>query len=146
MDSGSSSLIHHRSGFGSPAFTLVEVLVALAILSLGTFAIVSTTLSAINALNTDFENDPMLLWAEEAVFALDPEDLETGGTLTLPDEREIAYQAEIEPGPLPDLMIIAAEIELDGQTRLLRRLRYLPGEMEAADREDLLETLRPALE
>lgn len=127
-------------------FTLVEVLVALALLTLGTFAIVSTTLSAINALNTDFENDPMRLWAEEAVFLLDPDDLESGGTLTLPDDREIRYEAEIEDGPLPDLVLVTVELEIDGETETLQRLRYLPGQMEDATREDLLQSLRPALQ
>ncbi|MGF1530992.1 MAG: hypothetical protein ACFCU4_06500 [Puniceicoccaceae bacterium] len=127
------------------AFTLVEVLLALSLLALGSYAIVASIVSSIQALNADFDTDPLRYWAERQVLQLDPDQLERGDSLTLPDDRKVTYRAKIEDGPLPDLMEFSLTLEVDGETIEFTFLRYLPNRMEPSTRIRLQEQMQGLL-
>jgi len=126
-------------------FTVVEVLVALALLTLGAVAIVSSVISSMQALSGPVDPDSLLRWAEDEVFELSLEELEDGGSITLPDERVVDFEAEVDDGPLPDLMRCVVRVELDGEESFFTRYFFEPGAMDSGESEYLRRRLAPLL-
>lgn len=102
------------------AFTLIEVLVALAILALAAIvlgAAYANTLGAHRAVAQrasggsamDFLRDQILNEPER-------EKVEKGGDLALPDDRRLRWEARIEEAPVPDLFKVTLTTRTNGGT------------------------------
>lgn len=100
------------------AFTLIEVLVALAILALAAIvlgAAYANTLGAHRAVAQravggsamDFLRDQVLNEPER-------EKVEKGGDLSLPDDRRLRWEAKIEEAPVPDLFKVTIRTRIGG--------------------------------
>ncbi len=130
------------------AFTLIEVLVALAIFAIAAVVLGATYVNLIQthaALRDRDGSESDLAWAREALLAEpDRATAERGGDVVLPDGRTANWRAVIEPAAVSDLFDIALEITAPppgGQGDLVRRsenLRLLrPTWSTEAERKDL---------
>ncbi|MBI2514207.1 MAG: prepilin-type N-terminal cleavage/methylation domain-containing protein [Opitutae bacterium] len=110
----------HRPPLQSRAFTLIEVLVALAVLALAAIvlgAAYANTLEAHRAVAQravggsamDFLHDQVLNEPER-------EKVEKGGDVSLPDDRRLRWEAKIEEAPVPDLFKVTVTTRTSGGT------------------------------
>ncbi|WP_438482342.1 type II secretion system protein [Oleiharenicola lentus] len=137
------------------AFSLVEVLVALAIFALASMVLVGAFVNVLNAQNTALrrdENGAAVRLIREALYA-EPllENIERWNDIKLPDDGRGRWQATVEPTTVADLFQVTLEAELDlgrGKDRLtvtetFRLLR--PTWSLAVDRETLRSDARSKL-
>ncbi|MFH1497454.1 MAG: prepilin-type N-terminal cleavage/methylation domain-containing protein [Verrucomicrobiota bacterium] len=98
------------------AFTLVEVLVSLAVFALAAVALGAAYVNLIlahDALRRTEPQDEALRLARRALLAEPKLDAaETGGEVVLADERTARWRAEIEPLPVADLFTVTLEVEV----------------------------------
>lgn len=137
------------------AFTLIEVLIALAIFAMASTYLTTTFVSALTARERSFNQD--LLHADiRAVrmqLLLEPnrDDAEDGGSLPTLNHGEASWRASIEPTEVVDLFTVVLTIEFSQapedspgfyeETLFLLR----PTWSEADERSDLLQDKRDAL-
>ena len=120
------------------AFTLVEVLVSLAIFAIAAVVLAAAYLTVIGghaSLTQRVQQEEDWRFVRTLVLSLaEREKLEAGGHLTLPDSRALTWRAKIEPTELPDLFRVTLEADAPpgGNVR------------EAWHREQSLVLLRPA--
>lgn len=129
------------------AFTLIEVLVSLAIFA---FAAVALSVSYLNvigsyrAMGNRHAADEDWKWVRSVVLAEpEKEKVEDGGQLTLPDGRQVNWTAKIEQDDVADLfrLTLAAESPASGTVpawqhqEILRVLR--PTWSDPSEREEL---------
>jgi general secretion pathway protein I len=139
-----------RAGRGRVGFTLVEVLVALAIFAIAAVVLGAAYVNVIKvqaSLRADADRGDDMQWVRDLVLA-EPDRgvVERGGDLVLPDGRGATWRATITPAPVSDLFDVTLELnasppggtgEAVRQVALLRLLR--PTWSEEAERNRLRE-------
>jgi len=134
------------------AFTLIEVLVSLAIFALGA---VTLSLAYLNVLGSyrslgseqQAEEDWKLLRAVVLTEAELPK-VEEGGRITLRDGRQLTWRAQVEPTDVADLfrLTLEAEVPASGDVAAWQRTQRLhvlrPTWSDPAEREQLREKTR----
>lgn len=126
------------------AFTLVEVIVSLAIFALAAVALSAAYLNVLEGYrNRDRERARDDAWALVRIAALsetDREVLERGGTIELPGGQRLNWRATIAPTELADLFAIELSAESpppEEWTRQSRVMSYRPDWSDPADRDRL---------
>ncbi len=139
----------------SDAFTLIEVLVALAIFALSGIVLASAYVNVLNAHAAALHRDDYAVdrkLVREALMAEPSLDKVTAwNELTLPDDRTARWRATVTPTPVADLFDVAIEVEFtasNGQraptvTENCRLLR--PTWSQPADRDTLRAAARSKL-
>lgn len=134
---------HHR------AFTLVEVLVSLAIFALAAVALSAAYLNVLNGYrSSESERDKRANWALVRMQVLtepDRSEIESGGRITLPDATTLQWSVQIEPTELADLFAVELTGEVFGDdtgTQRERLMLFRPNWSEPTDREHLRENNR----
>lgn len=140
----------------SSAFTLIEVLIALAVFAMASTYLMSTFVNALTARERSVSDD--LLHADiQAVrmqLLLEPnlEDAEDGGDYPTLNHGEASWQAVIEPTEIVDLFTVELSIRFsepaEGQSGEHVENLYLlrPTWSEGDERSDLLQDKKDALE
>ncbi len=104
------------------AFTLLEVLVALAIFALAAVVLSSAYLNVITGYEMVRRNHAMeedLRWVRSMVLQqADREEVEMGGDLESPYLGLVTWRALVEPLPVPDLFFVTLEISYSGEGEL----------------------------
>lgn len=141
---------------GSIAFTLIEVLIALAIFAMAGLYLMSTFVNAVTARERSVSDDALHadIQAVRMQLLLEPnlEDAEDGGEYPTLHHGEARWQAVIEPTNIVDLFDVELSIEFSepakGRPSSYKERLYLlrPSWSEGDDRTDLLEDKREALE
>ncbi|MCC6416426.1 MAG: prepilin-type N-terminal cleavage/methylation domain-containing protein [Opitutaceae bacterium] len=138
------------------AFTLVEVLVSLAIFALAAVALAAAYLNVLNGYqNRDHERAINATWSLVRIATssvADRDELEAGGTIELPDRQRVTWTAQIVPTPIADLFALELSAHATAPTEWERRARIMllrpewsdPGERDRlrADSKQLLERNR----
>lgn len=139
------------------AFTLIEVLVSLAILSIAVVALGSAYVNLMlthEALRKADGSGDDLHWARVALLAEpDRAKVESGGDVILPDSRTARWRATVEPTSVSDLFDVVLEVEMPPSAsggELLRRtskLRLLrPTWSTEAERKERTDAAKKRLE
>ena len=147
---------HLSPSYRNAAFTLIEVLIALAVFAMASTYLISTFVSALTARERSF-NDDMLhadIRAVRMQLLLEPnrEDAEDGGRYPTLNHGEANWRASIEPTEIVDLFRVELSIDFSkapqgGPERLEETLYLLrPTWSEADERSQLLEDKRQELE
>lgn len=155
MDDRSHPALHAmmiRSHYQSRAFTLIEVLVSLAIFALAAVVLSVAYLNIIGSYRSlgaqhQSDEDWKLL---RAVVLTEPElaKVEEGGRIALPDGRQLNWKAEVEATNVADLFLLTleAEVPASGDTEQWQQRQVLhllrPGWSVPAEREELREKTR----
>jgi general secretion pathway protein I len=155
MDDRADSALHAmktRSHRQSQAFTLIEVLVSLAIFALAAVVLSVAYLNIIGSYRSlgvqhQGDEDWKLL---RAVVLTEPElaKVEEGGRIALPGGRELNWKAQVEPTNVADLFQLTLEAEVpasgDSEEWQQRQVLHLfrPGWSDPAEREELREKTR----
>lgn len=102
------------------AFTLIEVLISLAILAIAAVALgaaYANTLGAHHAAAQRAATGLMVDYLREQVLnEPEREKVEAGGDLALPDNRRLRWEAKIEESLVPDLFKVTLTGRIDGGT------------------------------
>ena len=137
-----------------PAFTLIEVLVALVIFGLSGLVLASAYVNVLSAHQAALQRDVNagdLRLVREAVRAEpSPDKIIAWNDLALPEDRKARWKVTLTPTPVADLFDVAVEIELNGKdgkrqtlTDNCRLLR--PTWSQPADRDTLRAAARSKL-
>lgn len=137
-------------------FTLVEVLVSLAIFSIAAIALGAAYVNLILAHDALRRDDPIaeaMTLARHALLA-EPEleKVETGDEVVLPDERTVRWSAEIEPLPVADLFTVRLKVSIPapggglGEEVVENHTLLRPDWSEEADRKKLLDEAKRRLD
>lgn len=139
-----------------PAFTLIEVLIALAIFAMASTYLMTTFVSALTARERSVGNDILHadIQAVRMQLLLEPnlDDAEDGGRYPTLNHGEATWRARIEPTDIIDLFSVELSIDFseppqDGPDNHVETLYLLrPTWSEADERSSLLEDKRQALE
>lgn len=139
-----------------PAFTLIEVLIALTVFAMASTYLMSTFVNALSARERSVGDDVLHadIQAVRMQLLLEPniEDAEDGGDYPTLNHGEARWQAFIEPTELVDLFEVELSIEFteppeDSADRHLETLYLLrPTWSEGDERSQLLEDKRQELE
>jgi general secretion pathway protein I len=143
-----------KSRVSSPrAFTLIEVLVSLAIFALATVALSAAYLNVLGGYkNRDRERAINEAWSLVRIAALsegDREKLESGGTFEVPGNRRLTWTARVEPTTLADLFAIELSVRSpapDEWERTARIMVYRSAWSDPAERDRLRNDSRQRLE
>ena len=99
-------------------FTLLEVLVALAVFALGAIVLGAAYVNVLNAYETAQRSNPgdqEVRFARSLLLAEpDREKAEKGGDYTSPDGRRVQWHATIEPTMTADLFQVSFSCEISG--------------------------------
>jgi len=142
----------HRflSGRPSRGFTLPEVLLALAILSLAALAVgqaIRGSLALLERARRVEQPSLGLALAREALLrAASEEDAEDGGTLSLPEGDDADWEAEVEVTELPDVFEVELTVDAAGGETVERLFLFRPGWSSPVDRGPLMEEARRQIE
>ncbi|HEX2100199.1 MAG TPA: prepilin-type N-terminal cleavage/methylation domain-containing protein [Candidatus Synoicihabitans sp.] len=128
-------------------FSMIEVLIALAIFALAAVVLGAAYINVLNAYARATEvaqQQEDVRFARQAVFQqADREELEKGGDFQTTDGRRVSWQATVEPTNLPDLFEVRFICEVSGAPgsrpeAFEQRFRLLrPTWSEADEREKL---------
>jgi len=146
------------SGSGKYAFSLIEVLVALAIFAM-TVAVLAQALNnamtGLEASKTDAQEAPLYRFALRQILQIeDREEVEDGGSLETPEDGAIDWSAAIEETDILDLFLLTVEMEHSHTTGSLfdrapghRETLYVyrPSWSDSLDRGSLLQDKQDAL-
>lgn len=135
------------------AFTLVEVLVSLAIFSLAAVTLSSAYLNVISGYrDSETQRERHENWSLVRLLVLiepDREEIEKGGQITLPDNTTLRWRAGIEPTELADLFALELHGEIagkEGWTQNERLMLFRPEWSDPGERDQLRETNRQRFE
>ncbi len=128
--------LSRRSGGPCRGFTLIEVLLALAIFALAVPILAATYLNILEGLEsvkTDREFEQEVRWAREQVLRQsDLAEVEKGGEVRTPGGATVRWSAEVVPGAVADLFTVALRVEFES------------GEKKARETQERLTVLRPS--
>ncbi len=151
-----SRVYPRRNYAGRTGFTLLEVLVSLAIFALAAIVLSTAYVGLLGNYEAIRRGDPLrddLTWVRRAMLVEpDRQAVETGGDVVLPGDRTARWSATIQPTEVSDLFDVAlvVEIPVEGEVETLqfhethRLLR--PTWSEPAEREELRQAARRRLE
>lgn len=139
------------------AFTLVEVLVSLAIFAIAAVVLAAAYLNVIggfSSLNQRQQEEEDWKFVRTMVLSQpDRTKVETGGRLTLPDGRTLAWQAKIDPTEVADLFKVTLRTDAPAPAgakeswhREASVILLRPAWSEGSEREKLRSTLQQQLE
>jgi len=135
------------------AFTLVEVLVSLAIFALSAVALSSAYLNVIGGYrDSETQRDRHENWSLVRLQVLiepDRDAIESGGQINLPDTTTLSWSATIEATDLADLFALELSGEIpgpEGWTQNERLMLYRPEWSDPGDRDQLREENRQRFE
>lgn len=136
------------------AFTLIEVLISLAILGLAAVALgaaYANTLGAHHAASQRAATGHAVEFLREQILnEPDRTKVEAGGDVTLPENRRLRWEARIEEAPVPDLFVVTITGRIDGgraPEEMVHTLRLLrPTWSDPAERERLRSDWRASRE
>ncbi len=133
-------------------FTLIEVLVSLAIFALAAVALSATYLNIIGsyrALAGRQQNEEDWKWLRLAVLTEpDQQKIQSGGRIGLPDDQQMQWTATIEPTDVADLFHLTLSAETsaaNGREAWKREQSFLllrPAWSDPADRDKLRDSSR----
>lgn len=131
------------------AFTLVEVLVSLAIFSLAAVALSSAYLNVISGYRDSetqrVRHENWSLVRLQILIEPDRDIIESGGQITLPDNTSLRWTANIEPTELADLFALELNGEITGAeawSQSERLMLFRPDWSDPGERDQLRETNR----
>ncbi len=141
------------------AFSLLEVLVALAIFGLVAGVLAQACANALNTLDShrrEPTDEAFFRFAMRTAMAIeDRDELENGGDIRMPDERMLVWTANIHETSVIDLFAVNFTFELEGHTRFFgndsgrQRLEsvyaFRPQWSDPVERSALLQDKREAL-
>lgn len=134
------------------AFTLVEVLVSLALFALAAVALSAAYLNVIAAYREKSAAQDRQTAGELLRIAVltepDRNVIENGGTIELPDRQRLNWSARIEPTTMADLFAVDLRCNVVGRRddeQSLRLMLYRPAWSEPGERERLREASRQRL-
>ncbi len=138
-------------------FTLLEVLLALALFAIAVVVLTSSYLNIIEgmaAVQTDREFEQEVRWVRERVLLLaDRAEVEKGGELTTPGAAKLSWEAAVLPAPVADLFLVELHIAMaaDGENARAREYRerltvLRPGWSEPVERGKLFEDAKQRIE
>lgn len=134
------------------AFTLIEVLVSLAIFAIGAVVLSAAYVNVIAGYRAhDDARDHESTWQLARLVVVTESDrakVEAGGTMNLPDQASFAWSTDIEPTTVADLFSVTLHVEVTGATPWTKEehlLLYRPGWSDAGDRDQLREDSRQKL-
>lgn len=129
-------------------FSLIEVLLALAILGIGLAVLAQALINALNAVGALESNDALFHDLEfverQALKVHDRITFEQGGEVTLPNDNTARWEAEVEETETLDLLRITLQIDLPSSetypeySETLTLYQYRQDWMDPIDREILL--------
>lgn len=141
---------------GGPAgFTLLEVLLALALFSMAVVVLVASYLNIVEglaAVRADREFEQEVRWVREQVLLqAELEELAKGGTITTPGDAKLSWESTVLPAPVADLFTVELHVtmerEKDRRREHAERLTVLrPQWSEPTERGKLLEEARSRIE
>ncbi|AHF93045.1 N-terminal cleavage protein [Opitutaceae bacterium TAV5] len=141
---------------GRRGFTLIEVLVALAIFAIAAVALGAAYVNLISAnaaINEEDPTDDDMRWVRLAFLRVSSrDDAEKGDEVRLPGDRIARWTATVEPTPVSDLFVATLEAELpkadSNETLKLTETFTLlrPSWSEEADRKKLRDDAKQRLE
>ncbi len=134
---------------GCSAFTLLEVLVALALFAAVSALIAQTCANLLQSrwvLSASQRGDHAFeQWAiNEILTTGSRDDLESGGSFNLPDQRSVAWNAHISPVGMIDTFNVALQLEWRDGQNFVSRVHgidvhvYRPGWMTPQEREGIM--------
>ncbi len=141
---------------GRRAFSLIEV-----VLSLGLFALVvgvlaqccQNALLSLEAVARDRAREEDVAFVRRQVLAIkDKAKLEEGGQVETPTAGTAEWRAEVEPGPVSDLIKLKLTVQLPEKDKMapltVTRTLYVlrSGWMEAQDKDRLIQERREAIQ
>lgn len=132
------------------AFTLVEVLVALAIFALAAAVLASSAANAIRA-RLDLEEDrarmsDMRLVRQHVLGIGERDELEEGGQLQSVFHDELSWEAEVEPATLLNLFTITLTVSFEDEEEVQKLTVLRPGWGEATEMRTWQDALRDRVE
>lgn len=129
------------------AFTLLEVLIALAIFALAAVVLGASYINVLNAYSRVNEaqrlDEEVAFARRELLTEADRDELEQGGEYETRDGRRVAWRVEIEPTEIADLFDVTFTCEFDRTAeaepeQVVQRFRLLrPSWSEEVERETL---------
>lgn len=135
------------TGRRTAAFTLLEVLIALAIFALAAVVLGASYINVLNAYSRVNEaqrlDEEVAFARRELLTEADRDELEQGGEYETRDGRRVAWRVEIEPTEIADLFDVTFTCEFDRTTeaepeQVVQRFRLLrPSWSEEVERETL---------
>lgn len=135
-------------------FTLLEVLLALALFSLAVVVLVASYLNIVEglaAVRTDREFEQEVRWVREQVLLqADLEELGKGGATATPTQAKLSWTVSVEPAPVADLFTIDLQVAMEREkerrdhTERLTVLR--PQWSEPVERGKLIDEARQRIE
>ena len=141
-----------RAHISFRAFTLVEVLVSIAIFSLAAVALSSAYLNVISGYrHSETQRERHENWSLVRLQVLIEPDLdaiESGGQITLPDNSTLRWTANIESTELANLFALEISGEItgdEGWSQNERLMLYRPEWSDPGERAQLRETNRQSL-
>lgn len=147
---------HRVPGRASTGFTLIEVLVSLAIFALAAVVLSAAYLNVLSsyqaaARRQQGEEDWKLV---RAAVAAEPDRavIEKGGDISLPDQRRLRWTATIESTTVADLFAVTLEASAEdsgpagGWTRAERLMLLRPSWSDPAERAELRAAAKARLE
>lgn len=144
-----------RRTFRRTAFTLLEVLLAVALFAVAVVVLTSSYLNIIEglaAVRMDREFEQEVRWVrEQALVQADLEELAKGGEISAPSGARIVWSAQVQPAAVVDLFTIELQVEMAVDDRAPRqhheRLVVLrPSWSEPTERGKLLEEAKSRIE
>lgn len=137
----------------SRAFTLVEVLVSLAIFALAAVALSAAYLNVLNGYhNRDSQREMAQGWNLARIqVQLEPDraKLEDGGNMNLPDNGSLTWSVVIEPALIADLFAVELTVSAHTTTewtKTERLMLFRPEWSDPGERDTLREESRQRLE
>ena len=137
----------------TPAFTLIEVLVSLAIFALAAVALSAAYLNVLNGYHArDQEREIAHGWnLARAVVMSEPDlaKLESGGNLNLPETGSLSWSVTIEPTEIADLFVMELSVTTRSTpewTKTARLMVFRPEWSDPAERDRLRQKSRQRLE
>lgn len=142
-------LCRHRTPQGGPGFSLLEVLVALALFAIIAAVVAQTSANLIQSrlalASTRQADGAISRWALQTILQTEPRDeLESGGILALPNGDSVHWTADLTAVEMIDVFSLALTLEwrdshgFTAPVHTLSTTIHRPGWMTAQEREAVM--------
>jgi len=135
-----------KTSAGPRAFTLPEVLLALALLALAAVAVGGAVRSSLDLLGrARVVEQPLIGWSvarDQLLLLENRQDVKQGDRINLPDGETVRWEAEVEETGLPDLFEVFLEMSSADREKTETLFLYRPEWSNSVDRGPLLDDAR----